>query len=77
VRLALVISADSERKMPLEAIVGSFFLAASKMGDRTQLLASALAAQFKSAVMVTIGTTLGMLAADGFAVVLGERPAAR
>jgi len=52
-----------------------FFLA--EMGDKTQLATVALAAQFKSVVMVTIGTTLGMLAADGLAVFLGERLAAR
>jgi len=52
-----------------------FFLA--EMGDKTQLATVALAAQFNSVVMVTIGTTLGMLAADGLAVFLGERLAAK
>jgi len=52
-----------------------FFLA--EMGDKTQLATVALAAQFKSIVLVTAGTTLGMLAADGLAVFLGERLAAR
>jgi len=52
-----------------------FFLA--EMGDKTQLATVALAARFHSATMVTIGTTLGMLAADGLAVFLGDRLAGR
>ncbi len=51
-----------------------FFLA--EMGDKTQLATVALAAEFRSVVTVTIGTTLGMLAADGLAVFLGGRLAA-
>jgi putative Ca2+/H+ antiporter (TMEM165/GDT1 family) len=52
-----------------------FFLA--EMGDKTQLATVALAARYRSITMVTIGTTLGMLAADGLAVFLGERLAKR
>ena len=52
-----------------------FFLA--EMGDKTQLATVALAAEFHSIVLVTIGTTLGMLASDGLAVVLGDRLANR
>src|SRR5262249_10398464 len=48
-----------------------FFLA--EMGDKTQLATLALGARFQSAVVVTIGTTLGMLAADGLAVFAGTR----
>lgn len=48
-----------------------FFLA--EMGDKTQLATVALAARFQSAVAVTFGTTLGMMLADGLAVLLGER----
>ncbi len=48
-----------------------FFLA--EMGDKTQLATVALGARFQSAVMVTVGTTLGMLATDGLAVFLGEK----
>jgi putative Ca2+/H+ antiporter (TMEM165/GDT1 family) len=46
-----------------------FFLV--EMGDKTQLATVALAARFHSAVAVTAGTTLGMLAADGLAVFAG------
>ena len=48
-----------------------FFLA--EMGDKTQLATLVLGARFGSAVLVTIGSTLGMVAADGLAVFLGER----
>ncbi|MBI4060579.1 MAG: TMEM165/GDT1 family protein [Elusimicrobia bacterium] len=48
-----------------------FFLA--EMGDKTQLATVALAAKYRSAAAVTVGTTLGMLFTDGLAVFLGER----
>ena len=43
-----------------------FFLA--EMGDKTQLATVALGARYASTTLVTAGTTLGMLAADGLAV---------
>ncbi len=52
-----------------------FFLA--EMADKTQLATVALAARYRSVVLVTAGTTLGMLAADGLAVFLGEKLAER
>jgi putative Ca2+/H+ antiporter (TMEM165/GDT1 family) len=52
-----------------------FFLA--EMGDKTQLATVALAARYQAIVLVTLGTTLGMLASDGLAVFLGEKLAAR
>jgi Ca2+/H+ antiporter, TMEM165/GDT1 family len=52
-----------------------FFLA--EMGDKTQLATVALAARYQAIVLVTVGTTLGMLASDGLAVFLGDRLAAR
>ncbi|WP_041453281.1 TMEM165/GDT1 family protein [Anaeromyxobacter dehalogenans] len=52
-----------------------FFLA--EMGDKTQLATVALAARYGDVIRVTAGTTLGMLAADGLAVFLGEKLAAR
>lgn len=48
-----------------------FFLA--EMGDKTQLATLALGAKFRMPVAVTAGTTLGMIAADSFAVFFGER----
>lgn len=49
----------------------AFFLA--EMGDKTQLATVALGARFNLPMEVTLGTTLGMLAADGLAVFLGAR----
>jgi Ca2+/H+ antiporter, TMEM165/GDT1 family len=48
-----------------------FFLA--EMGDKTQLATVALAARYGSIVQVTLGSTLGMMAANGPAVFLGEK----
>jgi putative Ca2+/H+ antiporter (TMEM165/GDT1 family) len=64
-----------ERFGPFVTTVVLFFLA--EMGDKTQLATVALAARFGSVVLVTVGTTLGMLAADGLAVFAGERLAER
>lgn len=64
-----------ERFGPFLTTVVLFFLA--EMGDKTQLATVALAARYASIVLVTTGTTLGMLAADGLAVLLGERLSAR
>jgi putative Ca2+/H+ antiporter (TMEM165/GDT1 family) len=52
-----------------------FFLA--EMADKTQLATVALAARYQALVLVTVGTTLGMLASNGLAVFLGDRIAAR
>jgi Ca2+/H+ antiporter, TMEM165/GDT1 family len=48
-----------------------FFLA--EMGDKTQLATVALGAKFSAPVLVTLGTTLGMLLADGLAVFFGSK----
>jgi putative Ca2+/H+ antiporter (TMEM165/GDT1 family) len=49
----------------------AFFLA--EMGDKTQLATVALGAKYASLSMVVLGTTLGMMAANVPAVLLGER----
>lgn len=54
----------------LTTTVAFFF---SEMGDKTQLATVALGAKFMAPVMVTLGTTLGMLCADGLAVVFGHK----
>jgi putative Ca2+/H+ antiporter (TMEM165/GDT1 family) len=56
------------------ATVVSFFLA--EMGDKTQVATIALAAHYPSPVLVVVGTTLGMLAANVPAVLIGDRCAA-
>lgn len=48
----------------------AFFLV--EIGDKTQLATVTLAARFQTLVMVTIGTTLGMMLANGPAVFCGE-----
>lgn len=48
----------------------AFFLV--EIGDKTQIATSLLAARFQDVVLVTIGTTLGMMAANVPAVLFGE-----
>lgn len=48
-----------------------FFLA--EMGDKTQLATVALGARFHSVWLVTLGSTLGMLAANALAASMGPR----
>ncbi len=52
-----------------------FFLA--EMGDKTQLATIALGAQYGNLPLVAIGTTLGMMAANVPAVLVGEQLARR
>ncbi len=59
---------------PLVSTTVVFFFA--EMGDKTQLATVALGARFASPAVVTAGTTLGMLVADGLAVLAGTRLAA-
>jgi len=49
----------------------AFFLA--EMGDKTQFATIALAARFDSLLWVVVGTTLGMMAANVPAVLIGEK----
>lgn len=51
--------------------VVAFFLA--EMGDKTQLATVALGARYSQIWIVTLGTTLGMLASNALAVFLGEK----
>ncbi len=48
-----------------------FFVA--EMGDKTQLATMAMGARYQSHLMVTLGTTLGMMAANVPVVLLGEK----
>ena len=52
-----------------------FFLA--EMGDKTQLATVALGAKYSNLVMVSLGTTLGMMIANIPAVLIGEKLAER
>ena len=49
----------------------AFFLA--EMGDKTQIATVMLAARYDALVVVTAGTTLGMMIANVPAVLLGDR----
>lgn len=53
------------------ATLVTFFLA--EMGDKTQLATVMMAAHYQSAILVVIGTTLGMLIADVPAVFIGNK----
>jgi putative Ca2+/H+ antiporter (TMEM165/GDT1 family) len=53
----------------LTTLVAFFVL---EIGDKTQLATVALAAKYNSLLLVTAGTTLGMMAANVPAVLLGE-----
>jgi Ca2+/H+ antiporter, TMEM165/GDT1 family len=49
----------------------AFFLA--EMGDKTQLATVALGAQYTNTLLVTLGTTLGMMGSNALAVFFGQR----
>lgn len=49
----------------------AFFIA--EMGDKTQLATVALGARYSDVMMVTIGSTLGMMGANALAVFLGGK----
>ncbi|MDR3564246.1 MAG: TMEM165/GDT1 family protein [Negativicutes bacterium] len=54
---------------PFWTVAISFF--AAEMGDKTQLTTVALAAQFNSIIPVWLGTTGGMLIANGLGIIAG------
>lgn len=56
---------------PFLTTVVAFFIA--EMGDKTQLATVALGAKYASPLFVTLGTTVGMLVADGLAVFFGHK----
>jgi putative Ca2+/H+ antiporter (TMEM165/GDT1 family) len=63
--------AKTNKYGPFVTTVVSFFLA--EMGDKTQFATIALGAKYASLAMVVTGTTLGMMAANVPAVLLGQR----
>lgn len=56
---------------PFVTTVIAFFLA--EMGDKTQLATIALGARYSDTVMVTLGTTLGMMGSNALAIFLGDK----
>jgi Ca2+/H+ antiporter, TMEM165/GDT1 family len=67
-------SLDGEDKKPSRfgpflTVAAAFFLA--EWGDKTMLATITLASRYKSFVAVWLGSTLGMVVADGLAIVVG------
>lgn len=60
---------------PFLATLVTFFLV--EMGDKTQIATVALAAEFQTLWLVTLGTTLGMMIANVPVVVIGNKAAGR
>lgn len=60
----------TDRFGPFLATLVAFFLV--EIGDKTQIATIALAARFNDLVLVTCGTTVGMMLANVPAVLLGE-----
>lgn len=56
-------------RSPFWTVAIAFFIA--EMGDKTQLATMALAAQFSTVLPVWIGTTVGMMIADGIGIIIG------
>ena len=54
---------------PMITVGIAFFLA--EMGDKTQLATVSLAVEYRNMLCVLIGTTLGMVTADGFGIIFG------
>ncbi len=80
---ALIPDKFEDDEAPKETRAGSVFLTTAvafffvEMGDKTQVATAGLAAQFNQILWVTAGTTLGMMLANGPAVLLGEAAARR
>jgi putative Ca2+/H+ antiporter (TMEM165/GDT1 family) len=59
----------ANRHNPFLTVAIAFFIA--EMGDKTQLATIALAAQFNTILPVWLGTTAGMMIADGIGIIIG------
>lgn len=69
---------DKDEELKEEQKMGAFLTTTvafffAEMGDKTQLATVALGAKYAEPFMVTLGTTLGMLGADGLAVFFGHK----
>jgi Ca2+/H+ antiporter, TMEM165/GDT1 family len=67
-------TADDDKKKvsnfgPILTVAIAFFLA--EMGDKTQLMTIAIAAEFRQPLLVLAGTTTGMMVADGIGIIFG------
>ncbi len=59
----------ASKRSPFWTVAIAFFIA--EMGDKTQLATVALAAQFNTILPVWLGTTTGMMIADGIGIIIG------
>ena len=55
---------------PFLTVASTFFLA--ELGDKTMLMTITIASEQKSFIWVWLGSTVGMVIADGFAIVAGK-----
>lgn len=60
---------EARSKAPVATVAIAFFLA--ELGDKTQLATVSLSAKYGSFLGVWLGSTLGMVVADGIAIVAG------
>jgi len=58
------------RFSPFWTVAVAFFIA--EMGDKTQLATIALAVKYNTIITVWLGTTLGMVVADAFGIIVGN-----
>ncbi|GAB6171819.1 TMEM165/GDT1 family protein [Paradesulfitobacterium aromaticivorans] len=66
------LAGEDKRKIifgPIMTVAVAFFIA--EMGDKTQLATVALAAKYSSPLATLMGTTVGMLIADGLGIYIG------
>lgn len=70
---------ESIRKWQRYGVFGATFILffIAEIGDKTQIATVALAAKYNSILLVTLGTTIGMLIANVPAVLIGDRFAHR
>jgi putative Ca2+/H+ antiporter (TMEM165/GDT1 family) len=61
--------AEKQKFNPFWTVAIAFFIA--EMGDKTQLATVALAAKYQTIIPVWLGTTAGMMIADGIGIIFG------
>lgn len=75
---AWILIPDKEEELKKESRFGAFLTTVimffmAEMGDKTQLATIALGARYANLTLVTLGTTLGMLASNALAIFLGDK----